>query len=204
MYQRLQSPSQFHHLWIVLAIISAILLASCSTTPTTGAPTPVGTHMSPPTPPPHPAATSAPRPTPTSPSIARTIFLILMENHNWSDIKNSPSAPYINNTLLPMASYAEQYYNPPGIHPSEPNYLWLEAGTNFGIFNDDPPSANHQSTTSHLVSLLQKSGISWKTYQENISGADCPLVSNGLYAVKHNTFVYFDDVTHYKDPNSVN
>ncbi len=31
MYRRLQSPRQFHHLWIVLAIISAILLASCST-----------------------------------------------------------------------------------------------------------------------------------------------------------------------------
>src|SRR5215831_9115427 len=54
----------------------------------------------------------------------RAVFLIVMENHNWSDIKNNPSAPYINNSLLPMASYAEQYFNPPGIHPSEPNYLW--------------------------------------------------------------------------------
>ena len=202
MYQRLQSPSQFHHLWIVLAIISDILLASCSTTPTTGAPTPVGTHVSPPTPTPHPAATSAPLPTPTSPSTARTIFLILMENHNWSDIKNSPSAPYINNTLLPMASYAEQYYNPPGIHPSEPNYLWLEAGTNFGIFNDAPPSANHQKTTHHLTTLLGRAHISWKSYQEGISGAVCPLTNNGLYAPKHNPMVFFDDVTNTNDPNS--
>ena len=59
-----------------------------------------------------------------------------MENHNWSDIKGNASAPYINTTLLPQASYAQQYYNPPGIHPSLPNYLWLEAGTNFGISND--------------------------------------------------------------------
>src|SRR4051812_44847974 len=64
------------------------------------------------------------------------VFIILMENHNWSSIKGSASAPYINNALLPIASYADQYYNPPGIHPSEPNYLWLEAGTNFGITND--------------------------------------------------------------------
>jgi phospholipase C len=127
-----------------------------------------------------------------------------MENKNWLQIAGSSSAPYINNTLLPMASHAELYFNPPLVHPSLPNYLWLEAGTNFGIFNDDPPSANHQSTTSHLVTLLQKSGISWKTYQENISGADCPLVSNGLYAVKHNPFVYFDDVTNNQDPNSAN
>jgi len=119
-------------------------------------------------------------------------------------IAGSSSAPYINNTLLPMASHAELYFNPPLVHPSLPNYLWLEAGINFGVFNDDPPSANHQSTTQHLVTLLQKSGISWKTYQENIGGADCPLVSNGLYAVKHNPFVYFDDVTDNGNPNSAN
>src|SRR5438045_5041678 len=128
--------------------------------------------------------------------------LVMMENHNWSDIKGSPSAPYINTTLLPMASHAEQYYNPPGIHPSEPNYLWLEAGTNFGIANDNPPSSNHQSTTSHLVTLLTTAGISWKTYQENITGTTCPLTDSYPYAVKHNPFVYFDDVTTNQSPSS--
>ena len=141
---------------------------------------------------------------PVSQPHIKTVFIILMENKNWVQIAGSSSAPYINNTLLPMASHAELYFNPPLVHPSLPNYLWLEAGTNFGIFNDDPPSANHQSTTNHLVTLLQKSGISWKTYQENISGADCPLASNGLYAVKHNPFVYFDDVTDKGNPNSAN
>src|SRR5437588_3443396 len=102
----------------------------------------------------------------TSPAIAqmnniKTVFIILMENHNWAQIKNSPSAPYINNTLLPMASYAEQYYNPPGIHPSLPNYLWLEAGTNFGIRNDNDPKSNHQGTTAHFVTQLKDAGVSW-------------------------------------------
>ncbi len=124
----------------------------------------------------------------------KTVFLILMENHNWSDIKGGSSAPYINNTILPMASYAEQYYNPPGNHPSEPNYLWLEAGTNFGISNDDNPDANHQGTTQHLVTLLNNTHISWKSYQEDISGNDCPLTSTGAYAPKHNPMVFFDDV----------
>src|SRR5215472_7017815 len=56
----------------------------------------------------------------------KTVFLILMENHNWEDIfGNTTSAPYMNGTLLPMASYATQYYNPPSLHPSLPNYLWL-------------------------------------------------------------------------------
>src|SRR5207249_3004973 len=46
-----------------------------------------------------------------------TVFLILMENHDWSSIRGSQSAPYINDILLPIASHAEQYYNPPGVHP---------------------------------------------------------------------------------------
>src|SRR6266704_935791 len=90
------------------------------------------------------------------------VFIIMEENHNWSDIKGSASAPYINNTLLPMGAHAEQYFNPPGIHPSEPNYIWLEAGNNLGVTDDNNPSSNHQSTTNHLVTLLTKAGLSWK------------------------------------------
>jgi phosphatidylinositol-3-phosphatase len=149
------------------------------------------------------SACAAPPATP-GPAHIKTVFIILMENKNWIQIAGSASAPYINDTVLPMASHAELYFNPPLVHPSLPNYLWLEAGTSFGIINDDPPSENHQGTRRHLVTLLQNKGISWKTYQEDISGSDCPLVSTGMYAPKHNPFVYFDDVTDKLDPNSAN
>ena len=118
-----------------------------------------------------------------------------MENYAWSSIHNSPSAPYINHTLLPLASHAEQYYTPHNLRPSLPNYLWLEAGTNFGILDDNYPSSNHQSTTSHLVDLLEAAGVSWRAYQEGIRGTDCPLTNFGSYDVNHDPFVYFDDVT---------
>lgn len=137
-------------------------------------------------------------------SSLQTVFVIVMENHNWSSIKNSPSAPYINNTLLPMGAHAENYVNVPGIHPSEPNYLWLEAGTNFGVTNDNNPSSNHQSTTQHLVTQLQAAGITWKSYQEGISGTTCPLTATGLYAPKHNPMIYFDDVTNTNSSSSQN
>jgi hypothetical protein len=130
-----------------------------------------------------------------------TVFIILMENENWSFIKGNSSAPYINSVLLPMASHAEQYFTPPGIHPSLPNYLWLEAGTNFGILDDNAPSANHQSTTNHFVTQLKQAGISWKSYQEDISGTTCPLSNSGSYAVRHNPVVYFDDVTCNTNPS---
>ncbi len=131
------------------------------------------------------------------------VFLILMENENWGSIQGNGSAPYINGTVLPMASYATQYYNPPGIHPSEPNYLWLEAGQNFGVLNDNDPSANHQSTVNHLVTQLKNAGVPWRAYEENIPGGTCPLTNTGPtdsagdpeYAVRHEPFCFFDDVT---------
>ncbi len=151
-------------------------------------------------------ATPSPAPTvaPTAGHAIKTVFLIVLENHNWSDIKGSASAPYINHTLLPTGAHAEQYYNPPSNHPSEPNYLWLEAGANFGIHNDDPPATNHQGTAAHLVTLLNNAGLSWKSYQEDITGKTCPLTNsdNGLYDPKHNPQVYFDDVIGKNSPTS--
>ena len=145
----------------------------------------------------------------------KTVFIILMENHNWTgdgrrNIRNNPHAPYINGTLIPMSSFATQYYNPPDNHPSLPNYLWLEAGTNFGIRNDGPPSKNEQNTTRHLVTLMENAGVTWKAYLENVTGKVCPLVNTGridkngspLYAVRHEPFTYFADVTNDLDKHS--
>jgi hypothetical protein len=138
--------------------------------------------------------TRTPTVTPSGNHAIKTVFLILMENHNWSSIKGSPSALYINTALLPMASHAEQYYNPPRLHPSLANYIWLEAGTNFGIGEDYMPSSYPLTATSHLVTLLSKAGISWNAYEEGISDGTCPLSANYLYSPKHNPFVYFNDV----------
>jgi len=137
-----------------------------------------------------------PAPASTLTSI-KTVFIIVLENTDWADVVNSTNAPYINHTLLPIASYCEQYRNPPGgIHPSEPNYIWLEAGANFGILDNNPPSINAQNTPWHLVTLLKNAGISWKTYQESIPGNSVPLESIGSsYDPRHNPFVFFDDVT---------
>src|SRR3954471_12892632 len=78
-------------------------------------------------------STSDPDAPPASGGI-QTVFLILMENHSWKTIKGAgASATYINGTLVPMGAHAEAYSTPPGNHPSEPNYIWLEAGDNLGI-----------------------------------------------------------------------
>ncbi len=135
--------------------------------------------------------------TPNSINGLKTVFVLMLENHSWTGtdgILGNTNCPYINNTLLPLAATATDYNSYPGIHPSEPNYLWLVSGTNFGVFNDNPPSLNHQSSTNTLFTLLDRAGISWKTYQENISGANVPDVDSYPYAVRHNPFVFFDAV----------
>lgn len=186
-------------------IFSIALLFGCSFSPIAITSEPTNTAL--PTPGHPPSSVPAPSSSPTlaltaNPSKIKTVFLIVMENHNWSDILNNSSAPFINKTILPQASHAQQYYNPPGNHPSEPNYLWLEAGTNFGIKNDNSPQDNHQSSTDHLVTYLHNAGLTWKSYSEAISGKECPLTSSGLYAPRHNPMVYFDDVTDNNNPNS--
>ncbi len=125
--------------------------------------------------------------------VIKTVFVILMENRNWGEIHNSTSAPYINTTLLPIGAHAEQYF-PGGVHPSEPNYVWLEAGDNLGVVNDAPPAYNDRSTTKHLSTLLSAVGVRWKFYQEDIRGTACPLAADGLYDPKHAPVLFFDDV----------
>jgi len=186
-------------------------------TPTaTNTPTPTATNTATAT---H-AATNTPTATPTSmPTVTHTptasatairnVFVIVMENRDWSNIVgNTGSAPYINSLLSrPDVAYARNYRNvlPSEVaggylHPSEPNYIWMEAGTNRlpdrAFTTNDPPSAsNSSSSAAHLVTYLNNAGISWKAYAENISGTACPTMDSYPYAVRHNPFVFFRDVT---------
>jgi phosphatidylinositol-3-phosphatase len=136
----------------------------------------------------------------------KTVFVIAMENHNWTQPANqfrggiqqvyqNPAAPFINSLVNGTAyavvndsvahmseqvAYASAYHNVlatpsennPHIHPSEPNYLWAEAGTNFGVLNDNDPFSSsgptNQNTTQHLVTFLTQAGKTWKSYQEDI------------------------------------
>ena len=96
------------------------------------------------------------------------VFYIELENHNWTQpasevfphqLYQCPAAPYPNSLITPGNSNSDEDRTRliittrllppsgknPSIHPSEPNYIWQEAGSNFGIFNDnDPYAANLQ------------------------------------------------------------
>jgi acid phosphatase len=121
-----------------------------------------------------------------------TVFTIVMENKNRDAILGNPQAPFIN-ALAAQGAVAAGYHDS-YVHPSEPNYIWMVAGQNFGILNDSDPSAGQTiASTSHLADQLEHAGLTWKTYQESM-GEACGLQSHGLYAVKHNPFAYFSDI----------
>jgi hypothetical protein len=133
----------------------------------------------------------------------RTIFVIPMENESSSAIYGSANAPYINNTLLPLSAYATMFMDElPSIDPSEPHYVWMEAGTN--AFSDttftsdaDASHSNSTNSTEHLVTQLHAAGLEWIAYQEGMTTGTCPVssISSAKYAAKHDPFVFFQDVS---------
>jgi hypothetical protein len=137
-------------------------------------------------------------------SVIKYIFVIPMENKAASQIYgNTTDAPYLNNTLIPKYARATNFNDELPSLPSEPHYLWMEAGTN--AFSEhtftgdgDPTSTNSTGSTAHLVTQIKNAtnGVTWRTYQEgqNSSTGACPIASSGFYHAKHNPFVFFRDV----------
>lgn len=133
------------------------------------------------------------------------IFVIAMENHAASQIYGSTSAPYINGTLIPSYGRATNYTDVLASSvPSEPHYIWMEAGTNafsdYTFTNDNAPSSsNSTSSTAHVVTQIKNAtnGVSWLSYQEgmNSTTGTCPIASSGFYAPKHDPFIFFRDVS---------
>jgi hypothetical protein len=129
----------------------------------------------------------------------KKVFVVAMENHNWTQpgtqsnpqqIFQNPAAPFINSLvngtsgISDQVAYANAYINAAvGDHPSEPNYLWAEAGTNFGVNNDDNPyhadctPDTVQNTNQHLSAFLTTARKSWKSYQEDtdVDATNTPL-----------------------------
>lgn len=146
------------------------------------------------TPPPGAAVTS---------SAIQHVFVIAMENHAASTIYgNTTSAPYINNTLLPMYGRATNFIDRLPSLPSEPHYVWMEAGTN--AFSDhtfttdnNPSSTNSTASTAHLSTQIVAAGSTWLAYQEGINSTTgaCPIGGSGNYVPKHDPFIFFRDVS---------
>jgi phosphatidylinositol-3-phosphatase len=116
------------------------------------------------------------------------VVTIVMENKEYDDVIGNPDAPYINRVArrygLATASY--------GIgHPSLPDYLALTSGSTHGIDSDCTDC--HVSGQS-IANQLERAGVTWKAYMEDLPRPCFRGAGAGGYAKKHDPFMYYDAV----------
>ena len=115
------------------------------------------------------------------------VFVVVLENHSFSDVIGSSSMPYLN-SLASGNSLAANYFG--NAHPSIPNYFMLTTGQietvddGFtGVVSDD-----------NLVRALAGAGKSWKAYMESIPSAGYIGPDVLPYVKHHDPFAFFTDV----------
>src|SRR6516165_10846392 len=113
--------------------------------------------------PPVPSPTPTPSPAPTVPA-ADHVFLVVLENHSFSEVIGNPAMPYLN-ALAAAHSLAGNYFA--NAHHSIADYFMLTTGqvestdNNFtGTVADD-----------NVVRAISGAGKSWKAYMESLPAA---------------------------------
>jgi hypothetical protein len=111
------------------------------------------------------------------------IVLVIEENHSYSQIINSPDAPFINRLATQGAVFTQSF----GItHPSQPNYLALFSGSTQDVTDNSCP---HTFTTANLGQALLAAELTFVGYSEDLPLSGSLLCSVGGYARKHNPWV---------------
>ena len=123
------------------------------------------------------------------PSFAHVVVVVMENKSASSIIGNTSQASYING-LAAQYSYASNDFAIS--HPSLPNYLALTGASTFGITSDCSPAACPVNATN-LMDRIESSGRSWKAYMESMP-TSCATTDAYPYAVKHNPFVYYNDI----------
>lgn len=184
----------------LLALLIASMLVSCIAPVPTSSPItvqPTQQHATPSQPqasaPVTPADNLTPEPATLVPAFNH-IVTIIFENEGFDTIIGNPDMPVYNRLAQEYTLLTEFHAVQ---HPSLPNYIALIGGDTFGINKD---CYNCYIDATSLPDLIEASGRTWKTYQEDIPGS-CYLGRNLLfkvfknrYAKKHNPFVYFDPI----------
>jgi hypothetical protein len=154
-------------------------LASASTTPPTSVARPGAA--------PTLSVTTTATPRPLVPEFQH-IVTIVFENKEFGTVVRNPKMPYFNQ-LAKSYALLTQFYAV--THPSLPNYLAMIGGDTFGL-TFDCYSCSYAAPS--FPDLIEASGRSWKTYQEDMPSACFDGTESGNYAIKHNPFMYFKPI----------
>lgn len=123
----------------------------------------------------------------TNPPSSSHVFLVVEENHSYSDVIGNSAMPYLNG-LASKYGLATQYYA--DTHPSIGNYFMLTTGQ---IESNDDGFAGTVSD-DNVVRELVKANKSWRSYAESLPSPGYLGGDSYPYLRHHNPFTYFSDV----------
>lgn len=115
------------------------------------------------------------------------VFLVVEENHSYSEVIGNSAMPYLN-SLASKYGLATQYYA--NAHPSIGNYFMLTTGQ---LISTDDAYAGTVSA-DNLVRELVAAGKSWKSYAESLPSQGYTGGDVYPYVKHHNPFAYLIDV----------
>jgi hypothetical protein len=167
-----------------VVLCSILVLAGCgSVQSTTAANNPV------PTPTPSPTLIPSPTPTPTPTTIpeAGHVFVVLLENHGFSQVIGNAAMPYLN-SLATQHALATNYFA--NTHPSIGNYLMLTTG-NIETNND---AFTGTVSSDSIPRAFAAAGKTWKSYMESLPSVGYTGGDVYPYFKHHDPFVYLTDV----------
>ncbi|MGC2696995.1 MAG: alkaline phosphatase family protein [Candidatus Angelobacter sp.] len=116
------------------------------------------------------------------------VFLVMLENHGFSQVIGNPAMPYLN-SLATAHGLAANYFA--DAHPSIPNYFMLTTG-NVETLDDNFTGT---ITDDNIVRALTGSSKTWKAYIESLPSTGYTGPNSGTYLKRHNPFAYLSDVT---------
>jgi acid phosphatase len=124
------------------------------------------------------------------------VFLLVEENHSYSDVIGNSSMPYLNG-LANQYALGTQYYA--DAHPSIPNYFMLTTGRVESLNNNFSGTVSDDNVVREIV----KAGKTWRSYAESLPSTGYTGGDAYPYFKHHDPFVYLSDVIGTAQANNV-
>jgi acid phosphatase len=117
------------------------------------------------------------------------IVVVVEENRSQTNIIGNKSAPYINQLAANGAMMAQSFAE---VHPSQPNYFALFAGSTLGVKDNTCPA--NGGTTPNLGSELLTAGYTFVGFAESLPAVGSTACWAGKYGRKHVPWASFTNI----------
>jgi len=136
----------------------------------------------------HPSDSASISPSAIAPGFTvNHVFIVMEENHSYSEVIGNPAMPYLNSLASTYSSWPAYYAD---THPSIGNYFMLTTGQI--ITNNDGYMGT--VTVDNVVRELIAAGKTWKEYSDSLPYQGYDGGDTGEYSEHHNPLSYMSDV----------